>query len=126
MSPKENALESILKLNEFKNTNSEFSFLELKKYLKTIKVKNVSGLTIEMLTSSNICKKINRTKLNWVDSNPINYLQLENAIRLSGLYIKNVNDRHRQVKQIIVDTAETEAYTTPISFWGKIKNFFTK
>lgn len=126
MSPKENALESILKLNEFKNTNSEFSFLELKKYLKTIKVKNVSGLTIEMLTSSNICKKINRTKLNWVDSNPINYLQLENAIRLSGLYIKNVNDRHRQVKQVIVDTAETEAYVTPISFWGKIKNFFTK
>lgn len=126
MSPKENALESILKLNEFKNTNSEFSFLELKKYLKTIKVKNVSGLTIEMLTSSNICKKINRTKLNWVDSNPINYLQLENAIRLSGLYIKNVNDRHRQVKQVIVDIAETEAYTTPISFWGKIKNFFTK
>ena len=124
MSTEENAINTVSKVNEFKQLNNEFSLLEFKKYLRTIKMKNVSGLTIGILNSSNICKKSSvGKKITWVDSNPINHIQLENAIRLSGLYIKNVNERYNKQKISIVDVAEEKAYVKT-SFWGKLKNFF--
>ena len=101
MSTEENAINTVSKVNEFKQLNNEFSLLEFKKYLRTIKMKNVSGLTIGILNSSNICKNSSvGKKITWVDSNPINRIQLENAIRLSGLYIKNVNERYNKQKII--------------------------
>ena len=124
MSTEENAINTVSKVNEFKQLNNEFSLLEFKKYLRTIKMKNVSGLTIGILNSSNICKKSSvGKKITWVDSNPINRIQLENAIRLSGLYIKNVNERYNKQKISVVDVAEEKAYVKT-SFWGKLLIFF--
>ena len=131
-----NALNTISQVNEFKKLNSEFSLTEFKNYLKSIKVKNANGVTINILSTSNICKKSTGRKLTWIDNNPINYLQLENVITLSGLYMKHAKEKYMkhakekymEHKKTIVDSAETEAYITipKVSFWNKIKNFFTK
>ena len=64
MNLQNNALETVTKLNEFKNANEEFTLTELKNYLRSINMKGVNGITLNLLKTSNICLKQNK-KLIW-------------------------------------------------------------
>ena len=61
MNLQNNALETVTKLNEFKNANEEFTLTELKNYLRSIKMKGVNGITLNLLKTSNICLKQNKS-----------------------------------------------------------------
>ena len=56
----QNTLETVKKLNEFKKTNKEFTLTELKNYLRSINMKGVNGITLNLLKMSNVCLKQNK------------------------------------------------------------------
>ena len=126
MNLQNNALETVTKLNEFKNANEEFTLTELKNYLKSIKMKGVNGITLNLLKTSNICLKQNK-KLIWATNEPINYIQVEHVIKNSLDHSNKISQKYREkCKNRVIDIAETIAFETKISFWSKIKNFLKK
>jgi hypothetical protein len=121
-----NALQAVSKLNEFKNSNKEFTLKELKDYMRSIKMKGVTGITVDLLKTSNICVKQNK-KLVWCNNDPINYLQLEHVITNSLNYSKQIARNYRtRCQNKIIENAEVIAFSKKTSFWSKIKNFFKK
>lgn len=126
MNLQNNALETVTKLNEFKNANEEFTLTELKNYLRSIKMKGVNGITLNLLKTSNICLKQNK-KLIWATNEPINYIQVEHVIKNSLEHSNQIAQKSRtKYKNRVVNVAETIAFETKTSFWSKIKNFLKK
>jgi hypothetical protein len=122
----QNTLETVKKLNEFKKTNKEFTLTELKNYLRSINMKGVNGITLNLLKMSNVCLKQNK-KLVWATEEPINYIQVEHIIKNSLDHSNKISQKYREkCKNRVVDVAETIAFETKISFWSKIKNFLKK
>lgn len=126
MNLQNNALETVKKLNEFKETNEEFTLTELKNYLRSINMKGVNGITLNLLKTSNICLKQNK-KLIWTTNEPINYIQVEHIIKNSLKHSNQISQKYREkCKNRIVDVAETIAFESKTSFWSKIKKLFKK
>jgi hypothetical protein len=122
----QNTLETVKKLNEFKKINKEFTLTELKNYLRSINMKGVNGITLNLLKMSNVCLKQNK-KLVWTTEEPINYIQVEHIIKNSLDHSNKISQKYREkCKNRVVDVAETIAFETKISFWSKIKNFLKK
>lgn len=121
----EDATNVVASLNIFKTNNPEFTMIQLKEFMKSQKMKGLTGLTVPILTQNNICI-VNKRKLTWANELPINRFQLEKIIINSLNNIRKNNQAFaRRKADKIVEQAEKQAFDK-ITFWTKIKNFFKK